>query len=495
MKTFLKIFFVGVCLVSVSMSLPALAQSNVPTDPLAVLTGQVDSPADSAVTKDNVKHLIETLESDTARKELITNLQILINAQQKTDAKKPETILPEIPVLTEEIGLRGKIRKTVKEYNKFLDQKDVSSSAVRQSVGSAIAVIFAAIFFFTVRSLAFKLMTKLDHLSEKIGVKLSRVAFYTNVLQFIFRVFIVGALIYTLGKIWELAWVEKIFESPEMKSALSTFVTVLFVATIAAFIWESVGIYLAYILKQADDNNQTRVKTLLPIIRNIILSIFGILFGLMLLSEFGINVGPLIAGAGVVGVAIGFGAQSMVKDFLTGFTIVLEDVVRVGDVVALGGATGTVEKITLRKIQLRDFGGIVSTIPFSQITTIQNLTKKFSFHVVRIGVSYDQDTDAAVRVMCSVDAELRDDPHFTTMILEPIEILGVDEFADSAVMIKARMKTEAGKQWIVGREYNRRLKIAFDKNGIEIPFPQRVITVRGDTSPTLTPRDLASTVD
>lgn len=489
-KTYLKTLF----LVLFILSAPAFAQSggttveNIAADPVGALTQDPDS-----IKKENIKHLIETLESDTARKELITNLQLLIDQQQKIEAKKPDTIIPEIPTLTEEIGLQGKIRKTVKEYNKFLDQKAISSSVVNQSVGSAVAVILATIFFFAVRKLAFKLIIKLDYLSEKIGVRLSRVAFYTKVLQFVFRVFIVGTLIYTLGKIWELSWVDDIFESSQMKAVLSTSVTVLFVATILAFVWESIGIYLAYILKQADDNNQTRVKTLLPIIRNIILSISGILFGLMLLSEFGIDVGPLLAGAGVVGVAIGFGAQSMVKDFLTGFTIVLEDVVRVGDVVTLGGATGAVEKITLRKIQLRDFAGIVSTIPFSQITTIQNLTKKFSFFVATIGVSYNQDTDTAMRVMRDVDEDLRNDPEFQLLILEPIEIVGVDQFADSAVMIKARIKTEAGKQWVVGREYNRRLKIAFDKNGIEIPFPQRVVTVRGDAP--LPASALASVVD
>lgn len=474
MKTFLKTFL----LLLFILSAPAFAQSDGTASSADPLVSEAKDP--DALKKEDIKNLVKTLESDTARKELITNLQLLIEQQQKTEAKKPDTIMPEIPVLTEEIGLQGKIRKTVKEYNKFLDQKAISSSVVNQFVGSVVAVLLATFFFFAVRKLAFKLITKLDHLSEKIGVRLSRVAFYTKVLQFVFRVFIVGTLIYTLGKIWELSWIDDIFASSQMKTVLSTSVTVLFVATILAFIWESIGIYLSYILKQADDNNQTRVKTLLPIIRNIVLSIFGILFGLMLLSEFGINVGPLLAGAGVVGVAIGFGAQSMVKDFLTGFTIVLEDVVRVGDVVTLGGATGTIEKITLRKIQLRDFAGIVSTIPFSQITTIQNMTKKFSFFVANIGVSYNQDTDTAMRVMRDVDEDLRNDPEFAPFILEPIEIVGVDQFADSAVMIKARIKTEAGKQWSVGREYNRRLKIAFDKNGIEIPFPQRVVTVRGD---------------
>lgn len=177
-KTYLKTLF----LVLFILSAPAFAQSggttveNIAADPVGALTQDPDS-----IKKENIKHLIETLESDTARKELITNLQLLIDQQQKTEAKKPDTIIPEIPTLTEEIGLQGKIRKTVKEYNKFLDQKAISSSVVNQSVGSAVAVILATIFFFAVRKLAFKLIIKLDYLSEKIGVRLSRVAFYTKV--------------------------------------------------------------------------------------------------------------------------------------------------------------------------------------------------------------------------------------------------------------------------------------------------------------------------
>jgi small conductance mechanosensitive channel len=170
----------------------------------------------------------------------------------------------------------------------------------------------------------------------------------------------------------------------------------------------------------------------------------------------------------------------MVKDFLTGFTIVIEDIIRVGDVASVSGCTGVVEKITIRKLQMRDFAGIVYTIPFSQITTIQNLTKDYSYYVMDVGVSYAQNTDEAVAVMKEVDAELRHDPDFSALILEPIEIVGVERFDDSAVIIRARIKTRPIKQWDVGREFNRRMKMAFDKKGIEIPFQQRVITIRNE---------------
>jgi small conductance mechanosensitive channel len=232
------------------------------------------------------------------------------------------------------------------------------------------------------------------------------------------------------------------------------------------------------VLRKANTNNQSRTKTLLPIIRNIIIAVFAALFGLVLLSELGINVTPLLAGAGVIGVAVGFGAQSFVKDFLSGFTIILEDIVRVGDVVNLGGASGSVEKITLRKIQLRDFAGTVYTIPYSEIKTIQNLTKDFSYYVMDIGVPYTQNIDRVIAALRAVDEEMRKDDSFSFMILEPLEIAGVDKFAEGAVVIKARIKTQPIRQWTVGREFNKRMKIEFEKDGIEMPLAQRTVNVR-----------------
>lgn len=430
------------------------------------------------VNHDDIQKLIGTLENEADRKALISNLHLLLNEQAKQQATENHDMLPS---LTEQLGVKGQISDFVKGYEKFLDKNALSSSLVHQSLATLITLIFGIGFFLGVRKIAVKIIHLIDLLSKKIGLKLSRISFYTNVINTILRVLIIGFMAYTIAKIWDLEKIAGMFESAGMQSFLTTSMTVLLVSMFAALIWEAVGIYLSYILKQADDNNQTRIKTLLPLIRNIVLSVFGLLFGLMILSEMGLNVAPFLAGAGVIGVAIGFGAQSMVKDFLTGFTIVLEDIIRVGDVVSLGGCTGIVEKITLRKVQLRDFAGIVYTIPFSQITTIQNMTKKFSYYPLEIGVAYKEDTDKVMQIMRRVDTEMQGEETYQTMMLEPIDIVGVDRFADNAVIIKARLKTMPIKQWDVGREYNRRLKIAFDTEGIEIPFPQRVITIKNSS--------------
>lgn len=427
---------------------------------------------EEGVKQEDIQKLIDTLQSDTDRKDLVNNLKLLLDEQAKNDAASTEDALPS---LTEQLGVRGQISTAVKKYEKFLDRNAISSSFVHQSIGTMITLLLGIGLFLGVRKIAMRAIMGIEHLSEKIGIRLSRISFYTRVFQTVLKFLIIGVMTYTIAKIWDLEHVVSIFESASMKSFLTSSITVLLVAICAALIWEAVGVYLSYILKQADDNNQTRVKTLLPLIRNIVLSVFALLFGLVIMSEMGLNVAPFLAGAGVIGVAVGFGAQSMVKDFLTGFTIVLEDIIRVGDVVSLGGCTGSVEQITLRKVQLRDFAGVVYTIPFSQITTIQNMTKNFSYYVMDVSVDYKHNTDDVIAALKEIDQDLRADPEFKTMILEPIEIVGVDRFADNAVVIKARIKTLPIKQWAVGREFNRRMKMAFDQKGIEIPFPQRVI--------------------
>jgi len=451
-------------LLSLFIVTPALAQM-----------GPFLPAAKPAVNEEDIKKLISTLESDTDRKDLISNLKILLDQQaEKENDANPEML----PALTEQLGVRGKISHLVKDYEKFLDKNAISSSIIHQGFGTAICLILGLGLFLAVHKIAIKVILMIDHFSEKIGIRLSRIAFYTRVFQIILRILIGGVVTYTLAKIWDFDDIASLFESSGMKSFLTTSVTVLLVAVFAALIWEGVGIYLSYILKQADDRNQTRVKTMLPLIRNIVLSFFAMIFIMIIMSEMGLNVAPFLAGAGMIGVAIGFGAQSMVKDFITGFTIVLEDIIRVGDVATLGGHNGVVEKITLRKVQLRDFAGIVYTVPFGQITTIQNMTKNFSFYVMDINVAYNQNTDDVITVLRAVDEDLRADKAFAKMILEPIEIVGLDSFAENSLVIKARIKTKPVKQWDVGREFNRRMKIAFDKNGIEIPFPQRVITMK-----------------
>ena len=226
-----------------------------------------------------------------------------------------------------------------------------------------------------------------------------------------------------------------------------------------------------------------RVSTLVGMLRTIALVGLWAVVVIITLEQIGLNVTPILAGAGIMGLAVGFGAQNLVRDLISGFFLVLEDQVRVGDVAIVNGTGGLVEAITFRTIVLRDLSGIVHIFPNGTINTLSNMTKVWSGYVMDVGVAYKEDTDHVVEVMRRVGDELRQDPTLGPMILEPIEIFGVDEFADSAVIIKARLKTHPIQQWGVGREYRRRPKKAFDAEGIEIPFPHRSIYVGEATKP------------
>ncbi len=223
--------------------------------------------------------------------------------------------------------------------------------------------------------------------------------------------------------------------------------------------------------------SQKRTDTVSNLIRNAVnIIIFAVAF-MMILQELGINIGPIIAAAGVVGVAVGFGAQKLVEDIISGFFIFLEDQIRVGDVVEIGGKSGLVEKVTLRMVILRDLAGNVHFVRNGEIDTVTNMTKEYSRYVFDIGVSYQEDIDQVIDLVKQVDRDLRADSNYKEDILEPIEILGLDEFADSALIIKARTKTKPIKQWGVAREFNKRLKKVFDQHGIEIPFPHRTLFI------------------
>ncbi len=216
---------------------------------------------------------------------------------------------------------------------------------------------------------------------------------------------------------------------------------------------------------------EKRARTLSSLIRYILhISILGVSV-VMVLGEFGIDIGPIIAAAGVVGLAIGFGAQHLVQDIISGFFILMDDQIRVGDVVNIGGQGGLVERVNLRMTVLRDLSGSVHFIRNGQINIVTNMTKDFSYYVLEIGIAYRENVDDVIEVVKKIDEELRADSEYGSQILEPIEILGLDKFADSAIIIKARIKTVPIKQWWVGREFNRRMKIKFDELGIEIPFP------------------------
>ncbi|MFP4153114.1 MAG: mechanosensitive ion channel family protein [Alkalispirochaeta sp.] len=226
-----------------------------------------------------------------------------------------------------------------------------------------------------------------------------------------------------------------------------------------------------------------RVATLTGILSASVRLILWLVIVMMVLRRLGIDVAPIIAGAGILGLAVGFGAQELVRDFIAGFFILMENQVRAGDVANINGTGGVVEQVGLRTIVLRDASGVVHVFQNGKINSLSNMTKEWSAIVFDIGVAYKEDTDRVVSVMQAVAADLRTDDVLGPDILEDLEVFGVDAFGDSAVVIKARLKTKPIRQWAVGREYRRRLKYAFDREGIEIPFPHRTIYYGDQSQP------------
>jgi moderate conductance mechanosensitive channel len=220
---------------------------------------------------------------------------------------------------------------------------------------------------------------------------------------------------------------------------------------------------------------EKRINTLVDVLSFFIKAVIWSIVIMIILRKFGVDIAPLIASAGIAGLAIGFGAQELVRDIISGFFILLENQIREGDVAIINGTGGLVEKITLRTITLRDLTGTVHIIQNGKINSLSNMTKGWSAMIFDIGVAYKEDTDNVMNVMREVANDLYKDEAFKNIILEPMEVLGVDAFGDSAVVIRARVKTKPIQQWTVGREYRRRLKKAFDEKNIEIPFPHRTI--------------------
>ncbi len=224
-----------------------------------------------------------------------------------------------------------------------------------------------------------------------------------------------------------------------------------------------------------DEERRRRVQTLSRMFNHIAATIIGLVASMIMLDEIGISVQPLLATAGVAGLAIGFGAQSLIKDYFGGFFLLIEDQLRQGDLVELGGKSGEVESVTLRHVRLRDYEGNVHYIPNGIITTVTNRSRGHAFAVIDLPIPYDADPSQVFELMRQTAAAMREDTLFGPSILEDMEVSGVDRFADSSVMLRARMKTRPSQQQSVRREYLRRIKLTLDARGIGIPFPQLTV--------------------
>ncbi len=271
------------------------------------------------------------------------------------------------------------------------------------------------------------------------------------------------------------------FATPEGRSVLAKIVSIAFVLVSSVIAWELVSaITERHLVGSMQDGTpierSQRVRTLLPLLRNAFLIFLIVIVTLIVLSEIGLNIAPLLAGAGVIGLAIGFGAQTLVKDVITGIFILFENTIAVGDVVDVGGGhSGLVESISIRAIKMRDGAGAIHSVPFSNVTSVINRTKDFAYAVFNIKVDYAQDIDYVSGVVKALGVEMQSDPAFTDQILTPFEVIGIDSFADDAVVLQAQFKTKARMQWGVAREFRLRLKKRFDELKIPMSFPSSMV--------------------
>jgi small conductance mechanosensitive channel len=248
-----------------------------------------------------------------------------------------------------------------------------------------------------------------------------------------------------------------------------------------------VGVAARRIEASVDDGDDSvttmrekRGRTLSQLLRSVGRIAIVIIAVLLTINAF-INIAPILAGAGILGLAISFGAQSLVKDVISGFFILFEDQFVVGDIIEAGGKSGVVERMTLRVVVLRDLEGTMHIVPNGEIKVVSNRTRSWARAVIDVGVAYHHDIDRALAVVRDEASQFSADRVWSVQLDGPIEVLGVESFGDSAVIIRTLVKTQPGSQWNAGREFRRRLKTRFDREGIEIPFPHREVylTVKG----------------
>ncbi|MDH3715709.1 MAG: mechanosensitive ion channel [Gammaproteobacteria bacterium] len=329
-------------------------------------------------------------------------------------------------------------------------------------------------------TLAARLIDRVFTVSEELAAHYpgleARANRYISMLHRAARVIIYLVAALAVAQAWEidtLAW----FGTDTGRAVLGKLVTVTVIVVGSLIVWEVAGTVIEAYVRRAEqtDARGARLRTLLPLARKVLLVVLVVMSTLTALSEIGIDIAPLLAGAGVVGLAIGFGAQTLVKDVITGVFILVEDSIKVGDVVEASGHTGVVETLSIRTISLRDVEGIVHVVPFSDVTSVLNYTKDYSRSLLDIGVAYRENVDDVIEVLKQVGAEMQSDETHGPNILEPLEVLGLNSLDDSAVTIRARFKTMPGTQWATRREFLRRIKQRFDELGIEIPFPHQTV--------------------
>ncbi|MCL7750935.1 mechanosensitive ion channel [Guyparkeria hydrothermalis] len=313
---------------------------------------------------------------------------------------------------------------------------------------------------------------------------------YVPLILRIVRVVIGIVALFGVLSVWNLVDMFAWLASDSGRWMLAAVIDISIVLIIALMVWlVATGLIEAKLNSDAGMPS-ARLQTLLSLFRNAIAIALITITAMIILSELGVNIGPLLAGAGVLGLAIGFGAQKMVQDVITGVFIQIENAINTGDVITAAGVTGTAERLSIRSVSLRDLSGTVHVIPFSSVDIVSNYMREYAYHKGEYGIAYRENIDDAIAQLKAAFDELAADPDWKDHILEPVEIPGVTALADSSVNIRVMIKTTPGDQWAVGRAYNRLVKMYFDKAGIEIPFPHTTLYFGVDKDGTSPPANV-----
>ena len=259
--------------------------------------------------------------------------------------------------------------------------------------------------------------------------------------------------------------------------------TVLVTLMVGVLVWEGVNGALDRQIGRFSDTNQAvraaRLQTLLPILRTLLFVVLGAILVLTVLSEIGVDIAPLLAGAGILGVAVGFGSQKLVQDFITGIFLLVENAMQVGDTVTVAGITGTVEHISIRTLRLRGGDGAIQIIPFSSVSTVANMSRDYAVASVNVSIAFSEDTDRVCGLLTEIGAALRQEAPFADMILADLALNGVDSLGEYAVAISGTVRCTVGGRWPVQREFNRRLRARMMEAGIALPQAHRTLALPG----------------
>jgi len=311
------------------------------------------------------------------------------------------------------------------------------------------------------------LLTRHPGLAERAG-------FYQPVLRTAITAVLAVATVLGLLEAWNLGPVDWLVRNGLGGRVASAATVIVVTVVLAVLVWEganaAIAQHIARLSAEAHLARAGRLRTLLPMLRTMLLVSILLVVALTVLGELGVNVAPLLAGAGVIGIAVGFGSQKLVQDLITGLFLLLENTMQVGDIVTLGGLTGTVEALSIRTIRLRALDGSVHIVPFSAVTTVTNQTRDYGYALLDISVGLSEEPAHVIGVLRDMAAEMRRDPKWASLVLDELDVLGVEKFIDSAWVLRVRMKTQPASRWSVGRELNRRVKVRFDELAIESPL-------------------------